>query len=74
MVAAMLSLPEMVKLLLAAGADVRARDLVGETALSLVEQLQKEYKSGVRDEVIRLLKNAIRGTTKRKRSTRQGFN
>lgn len=65
MVAAMSGLPEMVKLLLSSGAKVNARDLNGDTALTLVQQLQKEQKADVFDEVILLLRKATRVTLNR---------
>jgi len=47
---------EVVKLLLAAGADANARSNDGETALTLLAKYQKE--KATRDEIARLLKSA----------------
>lgn len=57
--------PRMVRFLLAAGADVNARNLKGETALDIVRQLKRDFPNSEQDEIIRLLKNAARSSTKR---------
>lgn len=55
----------MVRFLLAAGADVNARNLKGETALDVVMRLKKDFPNSEQDEIIRLLKNASRSVSKR---------
>lgn len=65
MVAVLGSDPRMVRFLLAAGADVNARNLKGETALAIVRRLKRDFPNSEQDEIIRLLKNAMRSGSKR---------